>query len=274
MISVKRGFTLIETVIGIALLSMCVIGFLQALNVAMLGSNEVEQSNAAAELARSQMEYIQQQDYDCNASSVPGTYGNVSEIPEGFSTANINTTVSNVSGMDYRAIQQVTVNISYSGDRHYMELTDYKTPRLSGFIGGSHAGWLITKIKDLPTIPCAFLGTKYGYYYTFTTTASGPVSINWQFDTFVLKGVEMYLYDPSGRSQFPSAREGLLRMAPPTTGCISEQTSWFGANREICAIEMTDLAAGEYTVYYYNSGIFGICIIEVPPSVSTITYYK
>jgi prepilin-type N-terminal cleavage/methylation domain-containing protein len=272
VIGVKRGFTLLETVIAIALLSMCVIGFLQALNVAMLGSDQVRQSNAAAELVRSQMEYIQQQDYDCNASSVPGLYGNVSENPLSLP---INTTVSDVSGMDYRAIQQITVNVSYSGDKHYMELTDYKTPRLSGFIGGTHAGWLVTKMKDLPTIPCGgFLGDHNGYYYTFTTTANGPVSVMWQFETFAIKGVKMYLYNESGRSQFPSPREGLLKMEPPTTGCIAVESSWFGANREICAIEMTDLPAGEYTIYYYNSGILTFCLIPVPPSKSTITYYK
>ena len=284
MIGVKKGFTLLETVVAIALLSMCVIGFMQALNVAMLGSDEVRQSNAAAELARSQMEYIQQRDYDCNASSIPNLYGNVSENPLSLS---INTTVSNVSGMDYRAIQHIKVNVSYSRDKHHMELTDYKTPRLSSLVT-SQAGWLVTENIDIPTLPATglFSGSPcWGYYYTFetgtTTHAPGPISLMWKLRTpswGALNGVTLYLYNESGRMGFPSGDKGLIQMLPPTAGRVTSVGSWLDVDREICAIELEDQPYGIYTAYFYNDGIAHICsilsIFSVPPSKSTITYIK
>ena len=56
-----KGYTLIETIIAMVLLVVCVIGFLEGLNVGMLGTHRARMSNAAMELVRSQLEYIKQQ---------------------------------------------------------------------------------------------------------------------------------------------------------------------------------------------------------------------
>lgn len=294
MTGMKKGFTLIETTIAISLLSICVIGFLEALNVAMLGTDQVRQNNAAAEIARSQMEYIQQRVFIVHNDSEQNKYGDIpeSELASGFTAANINTTVNNVSGMDNRAIQQITVNVSYSGGKHHMELTDYKTPRLASLTGGGQGGWPVTERVQIPTLPCdggclipwlfccrSGDGERWGYYYTFetgtTTHVPGPISVNWQFQCFAFKTVMVYLYNESGREKFPTGDKGLIRMTPPTPYVSVATSRWYeGANREVCDLEMTGLAPGTYLVYFFNSGLGENLALELPPSQGTITYIK
>ena len=298
MIGVKRGFTLLETVIAVALLSMCVIGFLEALNVAMLGTDFVRQSNAAAELARSQMEYVQQRAYIVHNDSEQSKYGDVPENPLGLS---INTTVYNVSLngtlIDNRAIQQIAVRIPYSGGHYYMDLTDYKTLRLAGLVvsGAGGGGWPISDSINIPTIPCTGptdgpkfqcpegTGERYGYFYAFETENTGPISINWWFfNDGDMKFVMMYLYGPTSREDFPDDDKGLIRMdnpANPISWVTSRKDD--GLNREICDLEMTGRPAGTYVVYFFNQGKdmgvgpgLGQWSWEIPPSQATITYSK
>jgi len=300
VIGVKRGFTLLETVIAVALLSMCVIGFLEALNVAMLGTDSVRQNNAAAELARSQMEYVQQRAYIVHNDSEQSKYGDVPENPLGLG---INTTVYNVSLngtlINNRAIQQITVRIPYSGGAHYMDLTDYKTLRLAGLVvtGAGGGGWPISDSFNIPTLPCngpckpnklnfcclEGAGERYGYFYAFETEDTGPISINWWFfNDGETKFVTMYLYGPTSREDFPDDDKGLIRFDKPE-GSIREVKSFKneGLNREICDLEMTGQPAGTYVVYFYNQGHdygegngLGQISWEIPPSQATITYTK
>ena len=294
----KKGFTLIETTIAIALLSMCVIGFLQALNVAMLGTETVRKTNSAMELARSQMEYIQQQDFILHNDSETSKYGCVPELPSGFNSSDIQVTVYNVSidgeVMDNNVMQQLTVNVSYSPTK-YVELTDHKAPRYASLSSGSDIGFLVTKDLDIPTIPGVFgwlcgwgTTTYWGYYYVFetgtTTTQPGPISVMWTFNLGGgwnnINSANLYLYKYSDvEYDFPGAPgEGYLVKKAPPSGYLNMSTSWFSwGEREMAAVELEDMDPGKYVAYYYNPGICLLIIYygrSIPPSESTITYFK
>jgi prepilin-type N-terminal cleavage/methylation domain-containing protein len=81
-----RGFTLIEVVIAIAILGTIAITFLGALSTSSLALITADQRATAESLARSQMEYVKNQQYKSNNStwggqvpydsiSVPGVTG-------------------------------------------------------------------------------------------------------------------------------------------------------------------------------------------------------
>jgi len=289
----KKGYTLIETVVAIALLSMCVVGFLEALNVGMLGTDRVRQQNYAVELARSQMEYVLQQDYIAHNDGAPSLYGNVSEIPSGFSTDNIQTTIYNVSGMDNRAVQEINVNISFMNNNSHVELTNYKAPRDASIVGGSAFGWLVTDTINVPTLPGQFLELfgdccRYGYYYTFetgsTTGLSGPISIMWQFVSATGDGASVYLYRYDDVDDYFAHERGVTQQCPPfdtgdpETIAYARSFRWT-TDKEMCAIETEDLPADKYTAYFYNAPEFEfwfLCFagITIPPSTGTAVYFK
>jgi len=294
----KKGYTLIETTIAILLLTICVIGFIQALNVGMLGTDKVRQSNSAMEFARSQIEYIQQQQFIVHNNSELSKYSNISdkEIPDGFAAADMNTTIYNVSGSDNRAMQQITVNVAYSSGTAHLQLVDYKAPREGAIVGGIHGGWLVSKKLNTPFLSqvfgigwCSSPPPYWGYYYNFetgtTTSAPGPISIMWLFNQGGQwwNGVNrayLYLYDydfPAVKTAFPGD-SGVVQRTPPTSGCISSVASGYGwGDREMAAMEMTDLPPGKYTAYFYNAGTCIILVFwsrNVPAGTATITYYK
>ncbi len=296
-----RGFTLLEVIIAMALLSMCVIGFLQALNVSMVGTDRVRQTNYAVELTRSQMEYIQQQDFILHNDSEPSKYGNVSEIPPGWNASAISTTIYNVtdangSPMDHRVLQEVVVEVTYSGGKT-LEMRDYKSPREGSFVT-SGSGWLVTSVIDIPLLPSAFQflwwgGEYWGYYYTFetgtTTSEQGMISGLWQFtaSAWFIFGVvgnpaSVYLYRHSDVvDEFPGER-GMIALKPADvpSGYLVKATShlWGTGDREVTALESDPVDPGEYTLFFYNEGISILGLLgwsrDIYPSTATITYYK
>ena len=115
----KKGYLLIETVIAIAVFAIVAIGFMQGIQVGMLGTYRDSQINTALHLAQSQMEYIKSLPY-CDGCD---TYDKLDE-PTGY-TIDVDaddTVYGNVTGL-----QLITINVSYQ-DKSVV-LQGYKTDR-------------------------------------------------------------------------------------------------------------------------------------------------
>lgn len=150
----RSGFTLIETIISITLFAFILVSFMQGLNSSMLGTHRARMNNAATHVARSQMEFIHQQDYIVHSQygapmewnetlqdwlylpSGTGSYKKVMDLPGGFSYEDISITVSLVDapGSAYEcspeenpelcdlymghaaAMQRIDINVSYERD--------------------------------------------------------------------------------------------------------------------------------------------------------------
>ena len=69
----QRGITLIETLVGLALLGMIAVAFLNGLSTTSRGVMINQESVAAESLAKSQVEYIKAQDYITVADYDPAT---------------------------------------------------------------------------------------------------------------------------------------------------------------------------------------------------------
>jgi len=198
----KKGYLLIETVIAIAVFAIVVIGFMQGLQVGILGTYRVDVSNMALNLARSQMEYVKAQSYilyDANCNPVEGQpYLTIEEIPTGF---NASFTVCNVPNIDPDIVQHVTVTVTYQSESNVVELEGYKTnpdvlPPLRDL------PFIQTTDIPVPSLPGAdedcpiLLSWKeffafYGYPYTFNIKRAGAVAVTWIVD-------EEETYSPSG----------------------------------------------------------------------------
>ena len=158
----RKGFTLIETVIAISLFAFVFVGSMQGLNSSILGSHRARMNNAAMDVARSQIEYVHQQEYivhdeygypiEWNETQEQWVYldaGNesydtVMDLPDGFYYDDIDISVSLVpapgSGYDYEevnrsAMQQINVTVTYENGGRSISMTGYKAPRLVGVIG-------------------------------------------------------------------------------------------------------------------------------------------
>ena len=115
----EQGFTLVEALVSVAILTMALVVFLAGLSTGVLSTSHSDRLSTAHELARSQMEYTKAQSFDPLPSSYatvtpPSTYGVTvasSAIPEGDS-----------------AIQLITVNVSKDGSVVY-SLQGYKADR-------------------------------------------------------------------------------------------------------------------------------------------------
>jgi len=181
----RSGFTLIETIISITLFAFILVSFMQGLNSSILGTHRARMNNAATHVARSQMEFIHQQDYivhdqygypmEYNETlqdwvylpAETGSYKKVMDLPGGFSYEDINISVRLVpapdSGYIYfdhtgsvainrSAAQQITVNISYENGARRISLTGYKAPRLATVVrtaGRYPVSKELTEIADL-----------------------------------------------------------------------------------------------------------------------------
>ena len=76
----KGGFTLLETLIAVALLAIIVVSILSAFSAATLAATRHAQLTALDRLTRSDAEYIKSQTY-----STPGTYTNLTAAGYTFS---------------------------------------------------------------------------------------------------------------------------------------------------------------------------------------------
>jgi len=124
----KRGYNLIEVLIAIAIVSIITVTFMQALNVGIMGTHQVDSGTIALNLARSQMEYVKSQDYIVYNTSCSATYGipymTIEETPSGFT---VNTTVCKVPDVDANILQHIAVTATSQDGTASVELEGYKT---------------------------------------------------------------------------------------------------------------------------------------------------
>jgi len=78
----SRGATLVEVLVAIALMGTIAIAILSALSTASLALFTADKRATADSLARSQMEFVKNQDYD--DINIPPQYTKLPEIPDGY----------------------------------------------------------------------------------------------------------------------------------------------------------------------------------------------
>jgi hypothetical protein len=203
----RKGQTLLEVMLAIAVIAVVVIGSMQALNVGILGVNRVDISNIELNLERSQMNYIKAQDYSTyNGSCQPvdgqSPYMTIDEIPQGY---RISTTVCNVYGTEAEAVQYVTLRATRDGNFKTVELDGYKiNPNVLPFLYDLP---LIETIDvPVPVLPGGDSNTLgsgeffvfYGYPFTFYIPREGAVAVTWIVDQEETYGstnrMDVYLY--------------------------------------------------------------------------------
>ncbi len=126
-ISTQRGFTLIETIIAVAIVGSAVIAVVAVIGSSARSSARGRESVTLLQLARAQVETIQQSPYQ----STPSAYPTISPIPEGFSVSFTSTDPGTTYVYPTQAptvitgsVQRITVTVA--GDYGEMELTFYK----------------------------------------------------------------------------------------------------------------------------------------------------
>ena len=115
----EQGFTLVEALISVAILTMALVVFLAGLSTGVLSTSRTDRLSTAHELARSQMEYAKAQPFD----PLPAAYGTVTPTA-GYSVA---VSASSIPEGD-SAIQLLTVDVSKDGSVVF-SLQDYKADR-------------------------------------------------------------------------------------------------------------------------------------------------
>jgi prepilin-type N-terminal cleavage/methylation domain-containing protein len=117
----QRGFSLIEVLVGLAILAIVGSGFLIALTNGVSILSQTDQIETAKNLAESQMEYVKELDYEFDgiypAAPIPDEY-------KGFS-ASIN--ASSITLRDFN-MQKISVIISYN-NKEVLTLEGYKGNR-------------------------------------------------------------------------------------------------------------------------------------------------
>ena len=109
----QKGFSLMDTMIAVAILAMIGVGFLQALFIISKGTDTHEKRAIAASLAQSQVEYVKGTEY------LPGgDYDVVVALPPGYSMST--ETVQEETGK-----QKVTVEV-YRQEDFVLKMTTLK----------------------------------------------------------------------------------------------------------------------------------------------------
>ena len=116
----ERGFTLVESLVALAILGTAFVAFLAGLSSSAIATNRMDKRTTAGIVARSQMEYTKAQEYRV----APATYDTFSPLPAGYSVV---AEASTISGRD-DDVQKVTVTASHKGEALYV-LEDFKANR-------------------------------------------------------------------------------------------------------------------------------------------------
>lgn len=121
----QRGFTLLETLLALALTGILGVSIPSALSGANRATIVSSEHTMAESLARSQMEYIQNQTYDYLHN--PPVYSALTTLPTGYTIA-ITTARLDPAGDgtgDDDSLQKITINVS-RGAKLVFTLIDYK----------------------------------------------------------------------------------------------------------------------------------------------------
>ena len=105
----KKGMTLIEMIIAVAIMAIVFGGIMQGLNASILATQRDTEINSALHLAQSQMEYIKSLPYDDES---PFEYDIIPDIPEGY---DIEVTVEPTYDDGIQGMQSITVTVSCQG---------------------------------------------------------------------------------------------------------------------------------------------------------------
>ena len=124
----EKAFALVETLVGIAILGLISIGILSGLTLAARSNIIADEQTTAESLARTQMEYVQQQTYD--ASSTPGYNSSPSlNLPSDYSvTTSVVCIDSKNNGPGDDGLQEITVTVLRNAQTVF-RLVDYKSER-------------------------------------------------------------------------------------------------------------------------------------------------
>ena len=122
----RKGVALLEVLIAGVILAVVLVGFMQGLNVTILGTHRDSQINSVQHIAQSQMEYIKSQLYN---NESPFEYGNISHPTEYHIEVTVDDSYGNVTGK-----QLITVTVSYESENlesqdYRVVLQDYKIDR-------------------------------------------------------------------------------------------------------------------------------------------------
>ena len=125
----EKGFTLIEVIIAMALLGIIAIVFLGALATASNAIIIADERATAESLARSQMEYVKNQDYD--GVNNPPQYTLLSDTPADYTIVIDAVRLDpNGDGTDNDdGIQKITVTVDHLEKPEVITLEDYKVDR-------------------------------------------------------------------------------------------------------------------------------------------------
>jgi prepilin-type N-terminal cleavage/methylation domain-containing protein len=135
------GFTLIEVLIAIAIMGVIAITFLSALSTSSLALMTADKRATAESLARSQMEYVKNQQYESAPDEGAATYDKITDVvPAGYSIWSYNRTgsapVEDVLGIPWDSatntaaptdsgLQKIKLVIEYGNDQ-IITLEGYK----------------------------------------------------------------------------------------------------------------------------------------------------
>jgi len=117
----KKGMTLIEMIIAVAIMAIVFGGIMQGLNASILATQRDTEINSALHLAQSQMEHIKSLPYDDEA---PYEYDIIPDIPEGY---DIEITVEPTYDDGIQGMQSITITVSCDGKSTIVH--GYKTNR-------------------------------------------------------------------------------------------------------------------------------------------------
>jgi len=111
----EKGFSLIEVLVSLVLLSMIAVGFLSALATSYRAALIVDERTTARNLATSQMEYVKSQNYAASYGQIPEYHGYV-------------LTIDVKPLYDSPSIQKITVTIEHD-NKVVTTLEGYKVNR-------------------------------------------------------------------------------------------------------------------------------------------------
>jgi prepilin-type N-terminal cleavage/methylation domain-containing protein len=94
----SSGFTLIEVLITLVLVGIIAIALLSALSTASMALITADERATAESLARSQMEYVKNQQYEYAPDAGVATYQKITGIPEDYTVWSINRNGQIVNG--------------------------------------------------------------------------------------------------------------------------------------------------------------------------------